>query len=114
MLISVLLGLPSSQAGYFRLDDINAKLKEQLRVESERANELQEEVERLRHSTTASRQSSSVETQSQQREIERLQEQLRQARRERDEALRSSGTSASKAADPDVFEPGRSGAPTGF
>jgi hypothetical protein len=93
------------QAGYFRLDDINAKLKEQLRKETERANELKEECDQLRRAGGGAGGSGPHHD----GEIQQLRDQLRQAQRERDQAQRELAAGGGMGADPDVFEPTRSG-----
>ena len=106
------------QAGYFRLDDINAKLKEQvehaealLRQERERSGELELQSERLRRSGGGDGGLDSEATAhlATAHEIEQLQEQLRQMERERDQALRRAAGGGASKGDDECFEPTRSG-----
>jgi chromosome segregation ATPase len=108
------------QAGYFRLDDINAKLKEQveqaeglLRQERERSRELEQQCERLRRSGGGGGglDSEAAAHLANGQEIEQLQEQLRQTERERDQALRRAAGGGASKSDDECFEPTRSGAP---
>lgn len=105
------------QAGYFRLDDINAKLKEQVQQAEEQAQqeqarcaELEQQCERLRRSGGSSGLDSEAAAQlSSAQEVEQLKEKLRQAEHERDKALRQAANGAPGTTDDGCFEPTRSG-----
>lgn len=112
------LKLRVAQAGYFRLDDINAKLKEQLRQketflqqERERSAELEQECDRLRRSGGGGGAAEGAAQLLNAQEIEQLKDQLRQAERERDQAQRQAASGSVAHADDDCFEPTRSGEP---
>lgn len=104
---------PLHQAGYFRLDDINAKLKEQVQqaeelVQHERARvaELEQQCERLRRSGGSG---FDPETAANADQIEQLTERLRQTERERDQALRQGGHAGSVVNNDGCFDPTPSG-----
>ncbi len=103
----------SHQAGYFRLDDINAKLKEQIQhaeqlVQQERARvvELEQQCERLRRSGGTGL---DPETAANADQIEQLTARLRQTERERDQALRQSAHGGSAVNNDGCFDPTPSG-----
>ena len=101
------------QAGYFRLDDINAKLKEQVQqaedlVQQERARvaELERQCEQLRRTGGGGL---GPEADGGAAQIEELTEQLRQTERERDQALRQAAHAGSTVSNDGCFEPTPSG-----
>ncbi len=103
----------SHQAGYFRLDDINARLKEQVQqaeelVQTERARaaELEQQCERLRR---AGGTGLDPETTANADRIEQLTELLRKTERERDQAQRQAAHGGSAVNNDGCFDPTPSG-----